>query len=378
MSLKYAVETWWGLEDSGIVYANTQKKKIVGYRANPSEAIKCFNSHPVACEENTFCRRVVSSGRPRCIPNKDENVTANKWPERESMINSEADGRVFTLIAYADVKSKTDMRVASVMSNEETNTICVVFPIGHVKQINKLFPEASKLVGYVFGLAQDPRKTVILAGHSMGAVMAQVFALSMLHMSLEQKRPLHKNIYIVGSGGYLWMTPQQHVLLQTAYAGRMMQFCLGLVVADKLWVDAFIYKWNKKEYTDVELKGQEMMLLISEDGDKIDRVATIVPSKKEPSQDTYTLSNYIHEWNEYKPFIKQWIDDGEILISNSKTPLSKAMEDMYVSRSQSQSKSQSLSQSHSVSRSKSRSRSQSQIKSANKSRTKEATIKPIL
>jgi pimeloyl-ACP methyl ester carboxylesterase len=204
--LKTSLIDWFGLQDVG-TWRGQQPRHVAFSEAAP-EACVCFYQDDQQACETAGCNWKAAS----CVPGggvKSEWFVAGK-----SLVNSKSDGRLWRLIQYVPITLKDGSAAfASVLQPEDgQNTTVIVCPPGDVRDIPP--PVAEALVEHTSAALVDGKR-VVLCGHSMGGVYAQMVALQCLRRSVDTS-----HLYVVGSGAYMWTTAEERTELLTAFRDR--------------------------------------------------------------------------------------------------------------------------------------------------------------
>lgn len=233
--LKIAIGSWWGLEDVGTWQFSSQvANKVVTYTKDPSVSMGCFKSTTSEdCDKQEKCRYVKGT----CLPKE----MSNTWPSIGAIVNSKFDGEPYRLTYFLVLTTKKNINNGCISILEYSSTAVVLFPSGYVRQKKKLdilsntIPEAArqefrnKLVALV-----KSKSMVVLCGHSMGCSLAQIFAVELIGMGLASN-----NVYVVGSGAYMWTAKPVVDMFVRTFDGRYQFFGSKIEMQEKL-IDPFL------------------------------------------------------------------------------------------------------------------------------------------
>jgi len=290
-----ATSTWWGLADVGTWhFTDAKQEKKVTFSNDSKVSVDCLNTPVKECAAKPACRAVSSA----CLPAE----LSATWPSIGATINSKADGEPYVLTHFLKMRTKKreEYGIISVLENRKDNRAVVVFPSGYVKAKKKadilghLIPDAEKkaLRAKLIDLIKT-RAMVVLCGHSMGCCMAQMFAVELIGQGLGSK----KNLFVTGSGAYMWTCQPVVDMFSAVFAGRYQFFGSKLDVGQKL-VDPFL------------LEGKI-------DGDAIAGFPTVLldineelPAEPFVASDSVAGAQMLHAWNVYKDLVATWLSAG--------------------------------------------------------------------
>jgi hypothetical protein len=225
--LNEAIGLWWGLQDMGTwSFTKNKPNKNINYTNEPEDSLECFKNFnsPESCKKMKKCKLTQSE---KCVPSE----AVSEYPKIGSKINSKTDGEVFTVthfFKFINTNATYDKRnpdgheiVINVLENKDRAV--VLFPISQrldYDQLIQLIPNESKieLIEKIESLIKS-KNLVVLCGHSMGCVLAQIFGLELIIRGLAKE-----NVFVVGSGAFMWASKPIVDMFQTVFSNRFQFF----------------------------------------------------------------------------------------------------------------------------------------------------------
>lgn len=236
LQLNDAIMSWWGLQNVGMwEFDDEKRQKNIGYAENTTDSMDCFNTEDEnECElKQPLCR--WSRG---CLPSQYK----SSFPEIGAKINSKFDGTLFTLTFFIEIEMNVFEKIVKIISVFETqDKAVIVFPTGGIiNDMEEIIPEKDqkRLLTKIRELIKK-KKMVILCGHSMGCVLAQMFGVKLMDIIKEKDNFV---LYIVGSGAYKWTSQANIDIFEKVYINRCKFFGSKLFDEDEdeVFADSFL------------------------------------------------------------------------------------------------------------------------------------------
>jgi hypothetical protein len=287
-----AVKIWWGLQ---VVDNYIGQYQPVYYSDNPETARRCFTTTDESgCRDDPEC--IWRPALKKCVPKSQ-----SKWVNpHESVIN---DGYSYNLFRLTEnitflPKSTNPRALPMVIVDRDirilqySSTTVIHFPTGMVIDISLENEIINNIVLKIKNFL-DENETVVLCGHSMGCVVAQMVGLQLI--TLFPNVDIN-NLYIVGSAPYQWATRHQVNTFLKAFYEKSMFF--GICNRDNQ-CDMFLYERASPQRTTFFFP----LIIVSENlsGEK---VMDLHDNKKFHNSKMVSM----HNWSIYRPLIKSFID----------------------------------------------------------------------
>lgn len=297
-SLINAVKIWWGLQ---VIDNYTGQYKRVYYSDDPEIAKSCFTTtDQSACISNDKCQ--WRNALKQCVP-KQESL----WAIPHSSVINEGYSydsyRLNQNIFFTKMIVDRDIRILV-----HGTTTVVHFPTGKITEIDDTIINtvALRVIDYL-----HENQTVIVCGHSMGCVMAQ-----MVGYQIISRESNLQNLYIVGSAPYQWASRSQVERFDTVFHDRSMFF--GSMEKDNgvFHVDLYLYNHPYAEKSaPLTIQSFPLRILSDTESRSIEKLSDLDVSTFQPAPKDKML--LLHNWSTYRPLIKKYLDSNQFGKNNN-------------------------------------------------------------